>query len=355
MRLQEASDEFVDYVMDRPAIFGGTYFDQSLGRLEATVLTTSSTPTRDVERVKALVPAGLSTRFVESKSSLQELLTAQAALVDQRDTLGLRMAWPDFKTGRLSLVLAPGSDAEALDRIVAIPVDVTFGDGLRLAACSGWNTCTPYRGGIHIWYPAFPIHCSWGYYGTRGAAAKFIITAGHCGRRGFALKTSPANVTFTDLADRNQFDEVTASNSDSMTARVLGSPNAVAPFNRIIASSSDFSHTISAVKSNGSQVPGTAVCFFGIATHPASPCGTIEATGISATIVRDDGQDLLLVNQVQMSKVGAAGDSGGPVYQGSTAFGIVSAVNASNLHVVYSRIGNVSTDMAISVCVTSAC
>lgn len=287
--------------------------------------------------------------------SLTELRVAQAVLDSERDSIRLRMSWPDIKRNRVAVVLASGSSGEAAQQLSQVPVDVSFGEGLKPAACPDWNTCTPYRGGIHIWYPAFPIHRSWGFYGTRGTAAKYIITAGHCGRRGFALQTSPANVTFTDRADRNRFDEVLLSNSDSMTAHVLGSPNAVSPFNKIIASTSDFNRAITAVKSDSSQLPGVTVCFFGIYSHPASPCGTIEATGISGTLVRADGQSLSLANQVQMSKTAGGGDSGGPVYALNTAFGITSSINASNGHMVYSRIGNVGSDLGINICITSAC
>ena len=127
----------------------------------------------------------------------------------------------------------------------------------------------------------------------------------------------------------------------------------MAPFNTIIASSSDLSHPITVVKSN-SQGIGATVCFFGFTTHSASPCGVIEVVSVSGTAVREDGKSLNLSGMVQMTKVTQGGDSGGPVYSGLSAYGIVTAAGASG-HMIYSKIVNASNLTAISLCVTSSC
>lgn len=80
----------------------------------------------------------------------------------------------------------------------------------------------------------------------------------------------------------------------------------------------------------------------------------IEATGINGSLARFDGQSVFFVNLVQMSRNANSGDSGGPVYNLATAFGISTAINGAG-HLVYSRIGNVGLDMGITVRKTSAC
>lgn len=215
----------------------------------------------DATKARSLTPQGMpmTVRMVDFATS--DLEKASQALIANRDSLGLKTVWPNTKANRLSAILSPGSSALAAQQVSDAPVDVTFGEGLSPVSCTSRSACTPYRGGIRI--VDVPPHeaCTWGFYGTRGLAAKYIITAGHCGRRGYAL--SHNGVTFSDPADRNVFDEVTSSNSDSMTAHVLGSPNAVSPFNTIYVSSTDKSHAITATKSNDSQTVGTPVCFFG--------------------------------------------------------------------------------------------
>jgi len=57
-----------------------------------------------------------------------------------------------------------------------------------------------------------------------------------------------------------------------------------------------------------------------------------------------------------MTRAASAGDSGGPVYSQATAFGIVTAADAnSGGKAIYSKIINVQTDMALTICVTSSC
>jgi hypothetical protein len=140
-----------------------------------------------------------------------------------------------------------------------------------------------------------------------------------------------------------------------MSAHVKASSKAVAPFNAIIASSSDLSHPITTIHSNTQNV-GYTVCFFGVTTHPASPCGVIEVINVDAWFTREDGFDLHVFHMVQMSKAGGQGDSGGPVYSGLAAYGIVTAVNPlASSHVIYSMIGYVDADLGTTVCTSSSC
>jgi hypothetical protein len=102
---------------------------------------------------------------------------------------------------------------------------------------------------------------------------------------------------------------------------------------------------------------GATVCFFGYASHRASPCGTITITNIVYDTTRaDDGKPLRITNLVEMSLPAVGGDSGGPVYSGSLAYGINTAVDQSHSnHLVYSMIANVQLNTGTNVCVSSAC
>lgn len=350
--LREDAAPLVDLVTGSPEEFGGLYFTQSNGRLELTVLTTPETSAAAVEAAKKSVPAELSTEFVQVSHTWADLLKAQGAVEEQRAKLGLRSVWPDPKTNGLGVVLTPGSSAETTTELVDVPVSIEYGEGLAVAACSTRTACTPYRGGIKIESPN--MFCTWGFYGTAGSAAKYLITAGHCAKLGQYEKHNGVTVTTSAGVDRNTFDYDDGwGYSDSLRAHVAGSPNAVTPFNRIYAATN--AKSITGTRATGSQQVGDPVCFAGYATN-AERCGTIEQINISDTLTRFDGKPLIVFQQIRMSRVAASGDSGGPVYNGSIAYGTVTAVDTSHSnHMVYSAIRNVEDELLLTVCITSAC
>lgn len=87
-----------------------------------------------------------------------------------------------------------------------------------------------------------------------------------------------------------------------------------------------------------------------------SLCGVIEATQVAYNLTRpSDGKILFLTGQIRMSRVTKVGDSGGPVYQGNTAWGIVNALAGGTNKMMYSPITAVESDMNVTICVLSAC
>jgi hypothetical protein len=356
LALRSSATELVEYVNDRPSDFGGLYFDQTRGRLELTILVTPSTPAAALAAANGLIPPGLGARTVSVANSYAELLSAQDALTGQMASLGIAELWPDVKANRLSLVVRPGSDGDAVRRAVNLPLTIEFGTDLTSVTCGTKTNCTPYRGGIYV---GGGLSCTWGYYATRGSAAKYMVTAGHCWKTGASNKFTHNGVVFTDGTDRDTFDLTgTTFNSDSLTAHVLGSPNAVAPFNTFHATSIDKSHAITGTTGYGSQAVGDMSCFSGVSTG-TDVCGTIEAKNLTATQGRMpiDNKTITLINQTRMSRGTLAGDSGAPVYNGtSRSTGIVVAADVAHSgHMVYSAIDKVASDMQVTFCITSAC
>ena len=188
-----------------------------------------------------------------------------------------------------------------------------------------------------------------------GNPAKYAITAGHCSKfthREVIAATSPN--PFTDTIDRNTYDEYSSAQSDAQVAHVRANSNAYTPFNTIIASTSDLSHSIMSVKGI-SQPVGATVCFFGVTNHPASPCGVIQIINIFADQTREDLKTLHITRLVEMSKPTEAGDSGGPVYSGSAAYGIVTGRDFTNGKMVYSMAAYVQLNTGTNICISSAC
>ncbi len=360
-RLALLADPLDVFVGEKAESFGGIYYDQTSGRLVATIATTSATPDEDLTKAMDLVPEGLPVKTAVVAHTMAELQVAEDKLADASESLGLRMVGIDTRNNALVATMSPGRDTSAPARSVGVPVVVTVGEGPRLAAC--WNTCTPWRGGMNIWDQSFPVdgNCTWGFYGTRGGAAKYVISAGHCGKFGHVLRIkSPSNstVVFTDGIDQNTYDleldEI--SESDAQTAHVKANANATTPFNKIIGSSSDLNHTITGIKNN-SQNQGATVCFFGFKSHRASPCGTITIINIVTETNRaDDGKHLRITNLREMSLPAQGGDSGGPVYSGALAYGINTGIDPANSnHLIYSMIANVQLNTGTNVCTSSAC
>lgn len=354
-RLETLADRLEVFVDDRAASFGGLYLTQNTGHVRAYLAVTPTTPERDLASAMALAPDGLNVSLVKVDHSLAELQAGLKLLFDNRDKLGIKMAGIDPSRNSLVVTVDRSFDVSGPSTIVDVPVVATNGEGLQLAAC--WDTCSPWRGGMHIWDPQFPNsgNCTWGFYGTKGYAAKYAITAGHCSKfthREVIAATSPN--PFTDTIDRNTYDEYDIAQSDAQVAHVRANSNAYTPFNTIIASTSDLSHSITSVKNN-SQPVGATVCFFGVTTKPASPCGVIQIINIFADLTREDGKTLHVTGLVEMSKITDAGDSGGPVYSGSAAYGIVTAKDFSNGKMVYSMAANVQLNTATSICISSAC
>jgi hypothetical protein len=354
--LREKANAAVAYIDSHPGDFGGVYFTQNTGELVMFIVSTDATPVGVVDQVVGLVPDGLTSKVVQVRHSMSELLEAERRLSLRWDELQINQLAVRVQDNELDLVLAPTAKASLVADIASVPMSTSYGPGPTEAACVDSSSCTPYRGGIGIKSPQANLFCTWGFYGTRGAAAKYMITAGHCANLGNTETHLSAQVT--DGVDKNTFDAQNGT-ADAMTAHVLGSGNAVAPFNTIYASAAVKAHAILATKFTAQHV-GDVICFMGGATG-TSICGNVELTGLSYNLAREtDNKVLHLTGQIQMNRVAKVGDSGGPVYQQNTAWGIVNAIiidpgQADNGHMLYSPIDKVQAAVGTNVCVLNAC
>ena len=225
---------------------------------------------------------------------MSELAKAEERLLLRSDELQINEVAVNVVDNNVQLVLAPTANASLADDVAGVPAAISFGPGPQAATCTNSSSCTPYRGGIGIFSPQVNQFCTWGFYGTRGAAAKYLVTAGHCAEVGDT--ETHLQVQVTDGVDRNTFDAGRLSaNSDSMTAHVRGSTNAVSPFNTIYVNGTDKAHPIVSKKTTIAQHVGDPVCFEGGATG-TNLCGTIEAVSLGYGLQRpSDGRVLNLL------------------------------------------------------------
>ncbi|MBX0300626.1 S1 family peptidase [Cryobacterium sp. 1639] len=96
---------------------------------------------------------------------------------------------------------------------------------------------------------------------------------------------------------------------------------------------------------------GTAICHFGVSTGRS--CGWVKANYISIT---SDGKNYSNMSRAEGAELTSAdGDSGGPWYQGTTAYGIHhgSAVNANPRY--FTPVRQAEALFAVSVCIEGRC
>jgi hypothetical protein len=351
--VRDKLDPAVAYIDKHPDDFGGVYFTQNTGDLVLYVLPTADIAPSVLDGAVALIPDGVDTRIKTVKLSMNELLKAQQRLWARSDDLSINEIDVQVADNNLGVVVAPTAKTSLAVGVADVPLEVTYGSGPEPATCVDSSSCTPYRGGIGIFSPQANDFCTWGFYGTRGAAAKYLMTAGHCAKLGDT--ETHLQVQVTDGVDRDTFDAGASAASDSMTAHVRGSSNAVSPFNTVYLNANDKAHTIVSKKTTATQHVGDPVCFEGGATG-FNLCGTIEAVSQSYSLRRaEDGKVLSLTGQIRMSRVVKVGDSGGPVYYSHTAYGLVNALHGGDSHMLYSPIYSVESDMGTTICITTAC
>ena len=169
-----------------------------------------------------------------------------------------------------------------------------------------------------------------------------LLTAGHCGNETW----QHAGVTI-GTTNRNNL----SGSGGTVFGDFQRAPKAssATPLNRIYVSSAAPSVNIVTYRSFANQHQGDVAC----ASGPSSGnrCGTV-VDGDRQYQISFQG-DVYSMTGVEATFSSASGDSGGPVYTGSVALGIVSAVSGSNT--VYGPIDLAMNSMSVRLCLDSAC
>jgi hypothetical protein len=129
------------------------------------------------------------------------------------------------------------------------------------------------------------------------------------------------------------------------SAASLGTPK-----NRIFATNTDMAHAITARYYLGGAI-GDWVCMAG--GWSSRMCGYITMTGVAVDISDPETGEHHVHWQNNADYSTSPGDSGGPVYFGSTAYGIHSGFGSQGAN--FSEIGLVEDALAVKVCQNDAC
>jgi hypothetical protein len=147
------------------------------------------------------------------------------------------------------------------------------------------------------------FRCSAAFNAENGSGQRFLVTAGHCTDGGSNWTTGGRRLgtTYRSSFPGNDYGIIRITNS------------AVDPRGAVRHNGGS-----RAITSSGGATPGTSTCKTGSTT--GTTCGTVQATGVT---VNYGGGDVVY-GMIQTNVCTQAGDSGGALYAGSRAQGIVS-------------------------------
>lgn len=313
--------EDLSFLTERPW-FVGLWIDQH-ARGEV-VLVVNGTPDISIDELQKLLPESASVRLQSvqySSAQLNELRMDLERLIGSPDAYeqGFRALWIDPQQDRVRLSLADGATkalsvlgSRASSPLLAIEYEKLS----SLVACTRTSCGNPIKGGIDLDGGTFGGHCTIGFRGrpTSGTpTGNYLITAGHClgGWNWYHASQFLGNDYLKNYYNGTFVDYGIVKISPNTTL-------ATTPSNLVFASSSTTFQAIASSYSESNMPAGNVICKAGLTT--GYQCATISFTNVSRTV--EPG--ITLYHQWVMSANSQQGDSGSPVFLGSSAGGIVS-------------------------------
>ncbi|MFF2655394.1 S1 family peptidase [Streptomyces sp. NPDC058045] len=266
----------------------GVYYDAGRRRLVVNVV---SERDADLVRAKGAEPRRVAYSLAELRGAADDL-KARASVPGT--------AWSvDPRADRLVVSADRTVTGQDLARVRSVVADQ--GDRAVLRRTEG--RFTPYlSGGQAIW--GSDARCSLGFNVRKGGASYFL-TAGHCGKAvsNWAARQGGSNVARTEQSSFPGHDYALVRYTDTSTAH----PSAVDLYDG----------TSQQITQAGSAVVGQRVRRSGSTTHVHG--GSV--TGLDATVNYREGT---VEGLVKTDVCAEAGDSGGALFDGSTALGLTS-------------------------------
>lgn len=218
----------------------------------------------------------------------------------------------DIKRNRVVVGLEPSKLDSALETLrgtgPAKPVDFEPADRLKTAACLSRQNCAPMRAGLEITDPA---RCTSNFTAFSGTTF-YLLTAGHCGAVG---NTYRHNGIIVGKVNSDAF--VNGTTADVLSIDLSDNNNKT---NLVYVNLQTQRPITSKMPLNG-DVVGSPACGSGIVT--GFFCGTVLDTD-------QDGlaEGNVVIRHLQIASINVRqGDSGGPIFYGNKAMGVVSLVN----------------------------
>lgn len=316
-------------------VYGGMWIDQSRGGLPVVMLSKDAVAARD--GIVGRVPDGINLEFREVQRSQAELEKTrdeinQAWLAGSLKPIPIVSTGIDTTTNTVLVGLEQHSpDWEAV-LTEQFSVGLTFREdssGSVFDTNNCYSDCAPPRvGGIGMFNVSHPtFKCTTGFVVkvTTGTDYFGVITAGHCfvvavGDRGTNdvwrhARTDGTIVTLgTVVADTWYEDE----DADVGLLRAASPPTSHR--NDIVVDANKTYRNITHIAENAEQVIGDAICRF--AWRTGLHCGVISVRDVTRVVSTAGVASYHIDHQWEVNFDADGGDSGGPYFQGLTAYGI---------------------------------
>ncbi len=230
---------------------------------------------------------------------------------------------PNFLAAALEAVDAVRLKSKAaplLDNVTIVNVERLSGPSRYVNAGRPLSTCTS----------GFAVQNAGG---TRG-----VLTSGHCGS---SQAFNQRNLPFQSELFTGSYDVQwhTAPDLHVVNRTWDGLFDTTTPYYRFIT----------ATRPRSQQVIGETVCKFGMTT--GYTCGTISSTTFAPSYVPNAAATFVIVSSSTQDQ-SAPGDSGGPWFSGSTAYGVNSGEFTTNFNAIYMPI-DYATGIGVSVLTTT--
>ena len=318
-----------------PAIFGGLYIDQHAGGIVDIALTRDLDAT-SMDALVATAPSGARLRFRQVAHSWAELQGLQAA-IGKFLGAGVTYVSSDVVNNTVEVSVDNNPPAALTTLLAAHRETIVERPGVlsEPTICSNRSSCIPYRAGLFI-YRADSSYCTGGFMATSGQ--DYWLTAGHCGTVGTAFFHDQIQVGTVGIRSY-----VSGTNAD---AEGIGMPGT--QHNWIYVLSTEMARTVTSRQGHNVDVVGEAVCQSGYTT--GFWCGTIY--NVNGDI--QDNNGVVLHHMRFASFLDGAGDSGGPVFYGNQAKGLIEG-QATSLYCgtyhcsIYSQIWEVEQALGVTV------
>lgn len=296
---------------DNPVGFAGIYFDPDKGLGVALWTDAAAIPEWAAEC------ATISNRRVEY--SLSELLAAQDELSTKLRGKSLSTGnWVDISANLVRVEASPGNRAEVAAIASTVVSSRSGGRDMRLPAlvAVSENPAPPsaktelYGGltGVITADPSSPFGCTSGLT-VRNVSTNRILTAGHC---------PGAAISYLGVSTTHHSSKY--SGSHDWMLRTIPSPHTAVPK---IKDSSSSVRWVTGTRSRSSTVIGETLCKYGKTT--GYTCGVVSSKTYTPSWVKNATATFIKVDKVSgTGKIVADHDSGGPVFFGGNAYGIIS-------------------------------
>lgn len=318
--------------------------------------------TRDVAhtlaRLRRVFPYPSALRAFRARHS-ERRLAALAASVPLTPALGVTQVAADPEHGMVAV--GARRPSAALLRLLrrrhpTVPIELVAATPLHAQATERYVTypSPPMIGALEIHRRQTAttfVSCSAGFIaqGSVNPRHFWVLTAGHCGDPGTDwFHQSGGAPFFIGTTDTSTL--TTGSDADASIISLAPSARRGA----IYINDGDI-RRIRFQQRFDADYQGEPVCRSGAggfsSTGEGNACGFLRYTDARVQVVEAKGQSHVLRNQRVADLFGCSGDSGGPIFKGATALGLVSAGNGSPCgnRTTYSQIGHVTRRLHVHV------